>query len=128
MSSTTDIQAKFQDLKNRGLDLGAKVDAERDAGFGGRVQVYEGGRIYWHPSTGAHEVHGGILQKYLSMNGPDFNPATGRRDFGFPITDEIRTAYDLYPISHFEFGSIIWGPLGTDGGVSISGDFRKAWE
>jgi len=48
MSASQDIAAKWQELKNRGLDLGSATDAERDAGYGGRVQRYHDAAIYWH--------------------------------------------------------------------------------
>lgn len=127
MSATAAIYAKWQELKSKGLDLGAKVGAEADAGYGGRVQIYERGRIYWHTNTGAHEVHGGILTKYLAGGGPGVNPQTGRRHFGFPVTDEERTADGLFPISRFEFGEIDF-VSGSGGGVSIFGDFYTEWK
>ncbi len=65
MSSTSDIKAKFKKVKGT---VGKKVGAEQNAGSGGRVQRYQKGRIYWHRNTGAHEVHGGILKKYLTEN------------------------------------------------------------
>jgi hypothetical protein len=126
MSATSDILAKWQELKNRGLDLGAPVGPEQDAGFGGRFQQYEHSTIFWHNDIGTHEVHGGILTKYLESGGPGFNPKTGNRELGFPKTDEIRTEDSLYPVSHFEWGSIYW--VSGTGGVSIHGDFYKIWK
>ncbi len=52
MTSTSDILAKWQELKKRGIDLGAKINPEQDAGYGGRFQEYEHGRIYWHKDIG----------------------------------------------------------------------------
>jgi uncharacterized protein with LGFP repeats len=37
---------------------------------GGQEQDFQGGRIYWSPSTGTHEVQGAILSEYLHMGGP----------------------------------------------------------
>src|SRR4029450_6326470 len=33
----------------------------------GRFRHYEGGSIYWHPRTGAHEVHGLIRQRWAQL-------------------------------------------------------------
>ena len=49
---------------------------------GGRESDFQGGRVYWSPATGAHEVHGAILARYLSFGGP-----TGW--LGFPTSDEL---------------------------------------
>jgi len=127
MSSTSEIQAKFNLLKKRGQNLGAKAGAEQTAGSGGRVQIYERGRIYWHPNTGANEVHGGILQRYLAEGGPGANPVTGRRHFGYPISDEGRTLDGSFPVSRFEFGDIFF-VRGMKGGSTIHGDFFRAWK
>jgi hypothetical protein len=127
MSVASEIQAKWQALKAKGLDLGATVGALSSAGSGGYVQVYQRGRIYWHANTGAHEVHGGILTKYLAEGGPGPHPTTGRRHFGYPVTDEEMTADGLYPSSRFEFGEIDY-VRGSGGGISIYGDFFTAWK
>lgn len=127
MSAASEIQAKLNELIDRGLDLGAQIGNDMDAGSGGRVRVFERGRIYWHENTGTHEVHGGILQKYLDEGGPGANPETGRRHFGYPISDETRTLDGLHPVSHFEFGDIIFLP-GTSGGVTIHDAFFQEWK
>jgi uncharacterized protein with LGFP repeats len=78
MSAASDIARKFQQLEARGLWLGAPQGVDASVGFGGQVRVYEHGRIYWHPNVGTHEVHGGILAKYLDLGGPGDSPAGGR--------------------------------------------------
>lgn len=117
MSSTSDIQAKWQERKNNGVDLGAKVGTEQDVGWGGRFQVYQNGRIYWHPQIGVHEVHGGILTKYLQWGGPGNCSAIGGRPFGFPTTDEEYMPDGVTPVSKFEWGAIYW--LSGSGGGSL---------
>ena len=52
---------------------------------GGLEQTYQGGTIYYSAATGAHAVHGVILDKYLSMGGP-------AGALGFPTSDEQGTA------------------------------------
>lgn len=124
MSSTSDIQAKAAEVRRKGFNLGRRVGAEKDSHSGGRLQVYQNAHIYWHQNTGAHEVHGGILQKYLAEGGPGPHPETGNRRFGYPTSDEIRQDHDpRYPVSRFEFGVIAF--VAGTGGVSLYGDFRK---
>ncbi len=127
MSSTSDIAAKHQERKSRGLDLRAAVGPERNAGSGGREQRFERGSIFWHANTGAHEVHGGILDLYRAEGGPGTHPSTGRRHFGYPISDEEFTRDGLYPASRFEFGDILF--VSGTGGVAITNEFRwiKTW-
>ena len=110
------IDDKHKQLKNSGLDLGAPLGPEQDEHSGGRVRRYEHGNIYFHPNTGAHEVHGGILALYLANGGPGPSPKTGRRELGYPTTDEIQ---GVPPHSQFEWGEIYW-TQGT-GGCIIHG-------
>jgi hypothetical protein len=118
MSSTTDIQTKYNQLLQRGLNLGAKSGAETDAGYGGKLQRYQNGNIYWHHTVGTYEVHGGILTRYLSLNGPGIAPGAGKRLLGFPKSDETAVRRDgYYPVSYFEWGAIYW----IYGGVCVSG-------
>lgn len=121
------IEEKRTQLERAGRGLGSPKGDVEGVGHGGSVRVFERGRIYWHPhsSIGAHEVHGGILQKYLEMGGPGRNPDTGRRDLKFPVSDETRARDDRCPVSHFEEGSIYW--LGGIGGVAIYGTLAEEW-
>ncbi|MBF6137147.1 polysaccharide deacetylase family protein [Nocardia otitidiscaviarum] len=81
----------------RGL-LGYPVSDEV-AVTGGRASQFEGGNVYWSATTGAHEVHGAILGRYLQIGG------TGSR-LGLPISDE----YDIDGgrRSDFRHGAIKW--------------------
>ena len=98
-----EIAAKREELTQKGADVGQAQRGVQDAGSGGFVREFANANIYWHANTGAHEVHGAILEKYLKLGGPGRSPKTGRRDFGFPKTDELRTGT---AISQFEFGDI----------------------
>jgi uncharacterized protein with LGFP repeats len=42
---------------------------------------FQGGSICWTPHTGAHEVHGGIRQKWTDMGWE-------RSRLGYPLSDE----------------------------------------
>jgi hypothetical protein len=123
MSASSEIAAKWHAMKTAGLDLGPPAAAEADAGYGGRVQRYASGNIYWHPNTGAHEVHGGILARYLALGGPGVDRRSGRRLLGFPTTDETRTVDGLHPMSRFEWGTIFWAWEGC----FLSGELDEAW-
>src|SRR5262249_14573546 len=50
----------------------------------GRYNHFQGGSIYWTPQTGAHEVHGGIRDKWASVGWE-------RSLLGYPVTDESAT-------------------------------------
>jgi hypothetical protein len=119
------IDAKHRVLDRTGHGLGAPRTDVEAAGHGGRVRKFERGHIYWHPATGAHEVHGGILRAYLTRGGPGRNPKTDRRDLKFPTSDEVRSADGRTPVSHFEGGSIYW--VDGVGGVAIYGDIEAQW-
>ncbi|WP_189708148.1 polysaccharide deacetylase family protein [Streptomyces anandii] len=66
---------------------------------GGRASQFQGGNVYWSSGTGAHEVHGGILAKYLSLGG------SGSR-LGLPVSDEFGIAAGRR--GNFQHGAIEW--------------------
>ena len=111
------IDDKHRKLKSAGFDLGAPLGPEENEHSGGKVRRYQHGNIYFHPNSGAHEVHGGILTLYLANGGPGQNPVTGRRDLGYPTTDEVP---GRPPRSMFEKGEIYW-TRGSGGGCVLSG-------
>src|SRR5260370_278207 len=47
---------------------------------GARMNSFQGGNIYWSPSTGAHVVYGDIGTKYQALGGPV--------GYGLPTSDE----------------------------------------
>jgi hypothetical protein len=116
----TQIATKVQQLRNAHFDLGVQVTNEIDCGYGGKMQQFANANIYYHAVMGdaAHEVHGGIRTKYLSLGGHDMNPATGNRPLGFPLTDERNSDDSRCRVSRFEWGSIYW----LNGGVVTYGN------
>ncbi len=81
--------------------LGFPVTGELTTADGvGRYNEFQGGVIYWTPSTGAHEVHGAILIKWTAL---------GREAscLGYPTSDE-HTDGNGDPRSDFERGYITW--------------------
>ncbi len=75
----------------------------RDAAGKGRYNHFTGGSIYWHPDTGAHEVHGAIRTKYLELGAE-------ASFLGYPTTHETKTPDGVGRFNHFQGGSIYWTP------------------
>jgi uncharacterized protein with LGFP repeats len=101
--------------------LGAPLDGESDVPgvAGARVQNFEVGKIYWSLGTGAHEIHGDILGKYLEWGGP---PA-----YGLPVTDETVTPDGIGRFNHFDGNrSIYWSP--NTGAHTVYGAIRAEWQ
>lgn len=124
--SAAKITEHWNLLRKRGLDLGTAAAPAQDAGYGGLLQRFQRGTIYWHPNTGAHEVHGGILTRYNNGGAQGPNPATGERELGFPTSDETISEDGRFPYSVFEWGTIGW-VRGT-GGVRLFGTLYNAWK
>ncbi|WP_432838121.1 LGFP repeat-containing protein [Dactylosporangium sp. CA-092794] len=81
-------------------------------------QRYEHCTIYFGPRTGAHEIHGGIRDKYDSARGPEL--------LGIPVTDESPCADGTGRYNHFDKdGSIFWHP--DTGPFWINGALRDEW-
>lgn len=90
----------------------------------GRFRNFKFGIISWHPETGAHIVWGLIGERWLQI---------GREQFGFPITDESKTADGRGRFNHFRAvhlqgkpeASIYWTP--ETGAHEIYGAIRVKW-
>jgi uncharacterized protein with LGFP repeats len=101
--------------------LGAPLTAEY-AVPGGRAEDFAFGRIYWSPATGAQEVHGAILAKYLALGGP-------AGQLGLPSTSETTTPDGVGRFNHFTgngVGASIYWTQGT-GAHEIQGAIRNKW-
>jgi hypothetical protein len=84
----------------------------------GRFNHFQGGSIYWTPSTGAHEVHGAIRDKWASMGWE-------RSFLGYPLTDETPTPDGIGRFNHFQGGSIYW--TSSTGAHEVHGAIRDKW-
>ncbi len=84
----------------------------------GRFNHFEGGSIYWSPSTGAWEVHGAIRETWSRLGWE--NGAVG-----FPLTDELPTPHKFGAFNHFQSGSIYWSP--ATGAREVRGAIRDTW-
>lgn len=103
--------------------LGYPTGGELNAHDGvGRYQVFEHSVYNWHPSTGAHEVHGAIQQRYAELGGSAW---------GYPITDETKASDGVGRFNHFrdvatgEEKSIYWHP--DTGAHPVEGLVRTRW-
>jgi len=84
----------------------------------GKYQHYANGSIYYHPSTGAHEVHGAIRARWASL-------AWERSFLGYPITDESTCPDGVGRYNHFQGGSIYWSP--STGAWEVHGAIRSRY-
>jgi len=81
---------------------GFPVSDESSAADGaGRFNAFQGGEIYWSPSTGVQEVHGAIRDLYQALGGP-------ASFLGFPTTGERDVPGGR--ASAFQGGEIFWSP------------------
>lgn len=114
------IGKKYQQLGGASGFLGSPTGEEHWTPDGvGRYRHFQGGSIYWHPETGAHEVHGAILGLWSSLGWE-----TGV--LGFPLIDEQKTPDGVGRFSHFQRGSIYWTP--ETGAHEVHGAIREKWK
>lgn len=112
LSTSGEIGTRWTALGGAGGLLGAPTSNEFDVPSG-RGQHFARGDIYWSTATGAHEVYGAILDRYLRMGG-----AAG--PLGLPVAGEVRVPGGR--ASDFRYGSVYWSP-GT-GAWSVQGLIR----
>jgi hypothetical protein len=103
--------------------LGYPITNEIPSIRGGRLNHFQHGSIYYTPTTGAHEVHGAIRDRWAEMDwehGP----------LGYPVTSEFRT-FDLADeggnrlrISAFEHGFIAFNEADHSVRVVVPSDYR----
>lgn len=72
---------------------------ELDAGGKGRKQFFQGGNVYWGPSTNTHIVWGEILNRYAARGGPGGT-------LGLPTGDEFRVGNRFG--QNFQGGQLFW--------------------
>lgn len=99
--------------------LGYPITSEMSESDGiGRHSLFQGGFIYWSPSTGAHEVHGAILSLWRFLGWE-------KSFLGYPVTNETTTADGVGRFNHFQGGSIFWSP--STGAFEVHGAIRDLW-
>jgi hypothetical protein len=109
------IDAKYNTVK--GI-LGNPVSELEYGANNGFIKRYDGGAIFLSPKGIAHEVHGAIYQRYLSLNAE-----AGL--LGYPETDETSTTLGTGRFNHFQGGSIYWSP--RSGAWELHGAIRDKW-
>ena len=113
------IDEKYAGLGGSSGFLGKPTTNELTCPDGvGHYRHYEHGSIYWHPKTGAHEVHGLILAKWAHLHWE-------RSFLGYPVTDETKTPDGKGRFNHFQGGSIYWHP--KTGAHEVHGAIRSKW-
>ena len=121
------IEQRWLSLGGVGGFLGAPISNESPTFDGkGRAQSFKGGVVSWHPSTGAQEVHGAILVKWLEL---------GREQFGYPTTNESSCIDGIGRYNHFKAlqfpgsaaRSIFWSPTLGAHEVKVFGAIEQRW-
>lgn len=74
--------------------------------------------IYYHPNTGAYEVHGAIRDKWASLGWE-------QGFLGYPITHQTMTSDRVGQYNHFQWGSIYWHP--NIGAYEVHGAIHDKW-
>jgi hypothetical protein len=85
---------------------------------GGVYQTYQGGTVYWSPSTGAHISTGGIRSVWLK-----FGAQNGA--MGYPTSEEITGLVNGGVYQSYQGGAIYWSP--KTGAHITTGGIRAAW-
>ena len=113
----SDINVKYIELGGANGFLGAAAGPEQDLGDGAKVRHYANGDIYWTAATGAHEVHGAILDKWK---------ADGLKDtIGYPASDQTFASDGAGHYGTFASGSIFWSK--KTGAHPVTGMIRDKW-
>jgi uncharacterized protein with LGFP repeats len=113
------IRDKWMELGAAQGLLGEPITDETATPDGtGRFNHFQRGSIYWHPATGAHEVHGAIREKWAEL-GWELG------FLGYPQTDETPTPDGVGRFNHFQGGSIYWTP--RTGAHEVHGAIRDKW-
>jgi hypothetical protein len=103
---------------DRGV-LGPRATGEVTTPDGiGRFRHYNYGSIYWTPSTGAWETHGGIRGTWARLGWE-------RSVLGYPLTDEVGTPDGIGRFNHFQGGSVYWTPWTN--AHEVYGAIRAKW-
>lgn len=106
------VGVRYAQLGGAAGVLGFPAAGEAAAGVAGaQVAVFDAGRIYWSAATGAVEVRGSILARYLQDGGP--------AAYGLPLTGEVPVGDGR--VSVFQRARIYWstrtGAWPVQGGI-----------
>jgi uncharacterized protein with LGFP repeats len=111
------IDEKYANMGGPGSVLGSPIDAEVVcANSSWTKRDYQHGSIYYFAnSTGAHEIHGAIAQKYYALKAE-------ASFLGYPQSDETQRFDGFGRVNFFDNGAIYWrlstGAFEVHGGIS----------
>lgn len=116
----SEIDNKYSKLGGANSFLGKPTSEETTCPDGvGRYRHYEHGSIYWHPFTGAHEVHGLIRGKWAKLGWE-------KSVLGYPKTDESSCPVGNGKYNLFQGGTILWYPPSKEA-FEVHGAIRSKW-
>jgi hypothetical protein len=114
-----DIRSRYSSLGWEKSVLGYPLSDETPTpDTKGRFNHFQYGSIYWHPDTGAWEIHGDIRAKYSNLGWE-------KSFLGYPLTNETKTPDGKGRYNHFQGGSIYWYP--GIGAFEVHGAIRQKW-
>lgn len=98
--------------------LGLPTSSEVDGPFpGSRANSFQGGAILWSVGTGAHDIHGGIAQRYYNSKVVQI--------LGLPTSSEGPSRLAGALVQNFQRGSIYWSP--ASGAWEVHGGIRDTY-
>jgi uncharacterized protein with LGFP repeats len=113
------IGIKYVALGTVGSFLGYPTTDETGTPDGiGRYNGFERGSIFWTAATDAHELHGGIRAKWVSLG-------SERGFLGYPTTDELAVPDGIGRNQAFQGGWSYWSPA-TDA-HEVHGAIATKW-
>jgi uncharacterized protein with LGFP repeats len=113
------IWGTYQNQKGEAGFLGYPLTNESVTPDGiGRYNHFQGGSMYWTPSTGAWEVHGAIRSLWANLGWE-------RSVEGYPLTNETNLACAAGRYNDFQGGAITWSP--NTGAHETHGAIRAEW-
>jgi hypothetical protein len=114
-----EIEAKHNQYGGDTGFMGKAIDQLQSSPDGiGFFKSFVAASIYWTSDTAAHEVHGAIRDRWVSLGAE-------RSFLGYPITDETGTPDGVGRYNHFQGGSIYWNP--ATGAHEVHGAIRDKW-
>jgi uncharacterized protein with LGFP repeats len=114
-----EIGKKWRTLGGVSSVLGYPKSDESSDSLQWRYQLFEHGRIAWHPTFGAFEMHGEIHKHYVRLNA-ESGP------LGHALSDEQISNDGVGRFTHFQNGGLYWHP--EIGARAVYGDIYLKWK
>ena len=96
-----DLLARYEALGGPGGPLRLPMTDETPTRDGGAYNAMQGGRLMWHPRTGAWGVFGGMNDVYGRL-GAEWGP------LGYPVSGEGASSVAGVAVQGFEGGATYW--------------------